>query len=201
MKLLIIDECHYTRLGIIESLKENTGILSLGVVSIRDAINILSVFSPNVILVNLTNYGYYSEYCNQLKLLVSSVYNARIYIYIDKTYPTKKTPIQLTHKDFILPKKELTILLERLKEIASFDIQRYFSNFSVYSSIFSHQENRIIYYWMLEMDTHKIAKILKISNSTVYSHKRHIIEKIGVSNKIELLFIYNIFKYFCLPFE
>ncbi|CDG18085.1 LuxR C-terminal-related transcriptional regulator [Xenorhabdus doucetiae] len=197
MKLLIIDECHYTRLGIIESLKENTSILSLGTASIREAINILPVFSPNVILANLTTYGYYSEYCEQLKLLISSVLDARTYIYIDKAYPTKNQPIQLTNKDFILTKKDMTILLERLKEMASYDIQHYFSNFSTHSSIFSYQEDRIIYYWMLEMDTHKIAKILKISNSTVYSHKRHIIEKMGVSNKIELLFIYNIFKYFC----
>ncbi|OTA17346.1 LuxR family transcriptional regulator [Xenorhabdus vietnamensis] len=197
MKLLVIDECHYTRLGIIESLKENTDILSLGTVSIHDAINILPIFSPEIILVNLTNYGYYSKYCEQLKLLISSVYGARIYIYIDKEYPYNDKPIQLTNKDFILSKEYLTILLERLKEMASHDIQRYFSNFSVYSSIFSHQENRIIYYWMLEMDTYKISKELKISKSTVYSHKRHIIEKTGVSNKIELLFIYNVFKYFC----
>ncbi|MBD1227760.1 LuxR C-terminal-related transcriptional regulator [Xenorhabdus griffiniae] len=197
MKLLIIDECYYTRQGTIESLKENTDILSLGATSIRDAINILPVFSPDIILANLTSYGYYSEYCEQLALLVSSVYGARNYIYVDKTYPIKETPIQLTNKDFILKKKDLTILLKRLKEMASYDIQCYFSNFSAPGSIFSHQENRIIYYWMLEMDTHKIAKTLKISNSTVYSHKRHIIEKIGVSNKIELFFIYNIFKYFC----
>ncbi|WP_279625082.1 helix-turn-helix transcriptional regulator [Xenorhabdus thuongxuanensis] len=102
----------------------------------------------------------------------------------------------MKNNDFIL-KKDLTILLERLKEISSYNIQRYFSNFSVHCSIFIDQEDRIIYYWMLEMDTHKIARTLKISNSTVYSHKRHIIEKIGVSNKIELIFIYNIFKYFC----
>ncbi|WP_244590620.1 LuxR C-terminal-related transcriptional regulator [Xenorhabdus mauleonii] len=50
---------------------------------------------------------------------------------------------------------------------------------------------------MLEIENHKIAKILKISNSTVYSHKRHIIEKMNLSNKIELVFIYNIFKYVC----
>lgn len=76
-------------MGIIESLKENTDILSLEAVSIRDAINILSVFSPDVILVNLTKYGYYSEYCAQLELLVSSFYDSHIYIYIDKAYPIK----------------------------------------------------------------------------------------------------------------
>ncbi|PHM40280.1 LuxR family transcriptional regulator [Xenorhabdus mauleonii] len=72
-----------------------------------------------------------------------------------------------------------------------------FSNFNEYSSIFSPQESKVIYYWMLEIENHKIAKILKISNSTVYSHKRHIIEKMNLSNKIELVFIYNIFKYVC----
>ncbi|PHM48356.1 response regulator transcription factor [Xenorhabdus miraniensis] len=197
MKLLVIEECHYTRLGIIEFLKEYTDIFLKEATSIQDAINILPVFSPDVILANLTNYGHYSYYCEQLELFISLVNEARIYTYIDKPYPFKKTPIQLTNNDFILSKKNLMMLLNRLKEMTSFDIQRYFSNFNIHSSIFSHQENRVIYYWMLEINTHKIAQILKVSNSTVYSHKRHIIEKTGVSNKIELLFIYNIFKYFC----
>ncbi|OTA21141.1 LuxR family transcriptional regulator [Xenorhabdus beddingii] len=197
MKLLIIDECHYTRLGIIEFLKENTHIFPKEAASIHDAINILPVFSPDIILANLTHYGYHIEYCEQLNLLISLVNEARIYTYINKPYPFGKTPIQLTNNDFFLSKKNLMALLDRLKEMALFDIQHYFSHFNAHNSIFSHQENRVIYYWMLETSTHKIAKILKISNSTVYSHKRHIIEKIGVSNKIELLFIYNIFKYFC----
>lgn len=34
-----------------------------------------------------------------------------------------------------------------------------------------------------------------ISNSTVYSQKRHIAAKVFVKNRIELFFIYNIFKY------
>ncbi|MEI9600439.1 hypothetical protein V5030_14655 [Moellerella wisconsensis] len=34
-----------------------------------------------------------------------------------------------------------------------------------------------------------------MSNSTVYSHKRHITAKVFVKNRIELFFIYNIFKY------
>ncbi|MDE9480309.1 LuxR C-terminal-related transcriptional regulator [Xenorhabdus bovienii] len=197
MKLLVIDKCHYTRLGIIESLKENIDTLSIGAVSIHDAINILPIFSPDIILVNLTSYGHHKEYCEQLKLFISLVNDARIYTYIDKPYPLCDTSIQLTNKDFILPKKNLSTLLIRIKEMTAHDIQRYFANFNTQSSIFSLQENRIIHYWMQETDTHKIAKMLKISNSTVYSHKRHIIEKIGISNKIELLFIYNIFKYIC----
>ncbi|PHM29382.1 LuxR C-terminal-related transcriptional regulator [Xenorhabdus budapestensis] len=197
MKLLIIDECHYTRLGIIESLKENTDILSTAAHSIQEAINILSIFSPDIILINLTYYGHHSSYCEQMKLFISLVRNTRIYIYIDKLYPWIENYIQLTNKDFILPKRNLSLLLARLKELASHDIQRYFANFNIKSSIFSQQENRIIYYWMLEIDTYKIARILNISSSTVYSHKRHIIEKIGVTNKIELLFVYNIFKYLC----
>ncbi|MDX7991387.1 response regulator transcription factor [Xenorhabdus littoralis] len=197
MKLLVIDECYYTRLGVIEFLKENTNILSIDTVSIHDAINILPTFHPDVVLANLTNYGYYSEHCEQLKSFISSVNEARIYFYTDKPYPFSNTPIQLTNKDFIFPKKELTTLLNHLRKIASHDIQRYLSHFNTYGSIFSYQESRVLYYWMLESETYNIAKTLKISVSTVYSHKRHIIKKIGVSNKIELVFIYNIFKYVC----
>ncbi|MBD2816614.1 helix-turn-helix transcriptional regulator [Xenorhabdus sp. Flor] len=197
MKLLIIDECHYTRLGIIESLKENTDILSTEAHSILGAISIMPIFSPDIVLINLTHYGHYSSYCEQMKRFISLVRDTRIYIYLDKPYPWIGNYIQLNNKDFILPKRNLCLLLARLKELASHDIQRYFASFNIESSIFSQQENRIIYYWMLEIDTYKIAKILNISSSTVYSHKRHIIEKIGVTNKIELLFVYNIFKYIC----
>ncbi|EPJ3766694.1 LuxR C-terminal-related transcriptional regulator, partial [Providencia stuartii] len=42
---------------------------------------------------------------------------------------------------------------------------------------------------------HIISKKLGISNSTVYSQKRHIVTKVYVKNRIELFFIYNIFKY------
>ncbi|PHM37515.1 response regulator transcription factor [Xenorhabdus innexi] len=197
MKLLIIDECYYTRLGIIEFLKENTDTLTIGAHSIHDAITALKLFSPDIILINLTHYGYYSSYCEHMKLFVSLAQNIRIYIYFDKPYPWTNNHIQLTNKYFIFPKRNLGLLLQRLKEIASYDIQRYFSHFNAESSIFSPQENRIIYYWMQEIGTYKIAKRLKISCSTVYSHKRHIIEKLKVTNKIELLFIYNIFKYLC----
>ncbi|PHM60526.1 putative regulatory protein [Xenorhabdus stockiae] len=197
MKLLIIDECYYTRLGIIESLKENTNILTAGMHSIHDAITTLQVFSPDIVLMNLTHYGYCSAYCEYMKLFFSLVRDRRIYIYLDKPYPWTDNHIQLTNNDFILPKRNLSLLLQRLKEIASYDIQHYFSHFNTKSSIFSPQENRILYYWMLEIGTYKIAKILKISGSTVYSHKRHIIEKLGVVNQMELLFTYNIFKYLC----
>ncbi|PHM40281.1 LuxR family transcriptional regulator [Xenorhabdus mauleonii] len=126
MKILIIDECHYTRLGAIEFLKGNTGILSIGVESICDAINIFPIFSPDIILVNLTNYGYRCEYNNQMELFISLANQARIYMYINKPYPIGKTPIQLTNKDFILSKQYLATLLERLKKMAPYDIQRYF---------------------------------------------------------------------------
>ncbi|MEQ2027836.1 LuxR C-terminal-related transcriptional regulator [Xenorhabdus szentirmaii] len=197
MKVLVIEECHYTRLGILESLKENTDILSMGVISICDAINTLPTFHPDVVLVNSTQYGCYSEYCIHLQSFISLVSKSRLYFYINKPYPLTKFPIQLTNKDFILSKKSLPTLIDHLKKIASPVDQHYFSHFNTHSSIFSYQENRILYYWMLETNTHKTAQILNISNSTVYSHKRHIIEKMGVSNQIELVFIYNIFKYVC----
>ncbi|MFS1563847.1 MAG: LuxR C-terminal-related transcriptional regulator [Candidatus Arsenophonus phytopathogenicus] len=48
---------------------------------------------------------------------------------------------------------------------------------------------------MNAVPNHVIARKIGISNSTVYSHKRHITEKIFVNNRIELFFVYNIFKY------
>ncbi|MDR5611393.1 MAG: LuxR C-terminal-related transcriptional regulator, partial [Arsenophonus sp.] len=95
---------------------------------------------------------------------------------------------------FIMSKKILNHVLERLIETNSILKNiTYLSNDN--ASIFSYQEQKIIKNWMNAVPNHVIARKLGISNSTVYSHKRHITEKIFVNNRIELFFVYNIFKY------
>ncbi|HEF8774931.1 TPA: LuxR family transcriptional regulator, partial [Providencia stuartii] len=54
------------------------------------------------------------------------------------------------------------------------------------SSIFTLKEQCIINSWMNETPNHIISKKLGISNSTVYSQKRHIASKVYVKNRIEL---------------
>lgn len=66
---------------------------------------------------------------------------------------------------------------------------------NIESSIFTIKEQNIINNWMNETPNHIISRKLGISNSTVYSQKRHITSKVFVKNRIELFFIYNVFKY------
>ncbi|MBO2802470.1 response regulator transcription factor, partial [Providencia rettgeri] len=66
---------------------------------------------------------------------------------------------------------------------------------NIESSIFTIKEQNIINNWMNETPNHIISRKLGISNSTVYSQKRHIASKVFVKNRIELFFIYNVFKY------
>lgn len=88
----------------------------------------------------------------------------------------------------------LNYVLERLIETNSvLKNITYLSNDN--ASIFSYQEQKIIKNWINAVPNHAIARKPGISNGTVYSHKRHITEKIFVNNRIQLFFVYNVFKY------
>ncbi|HGJ5857521.1 LuxR C-terminal-related transcriptional regulator [Arsenophonus nasoniae] len=194
MKVLIIDECYYTRLGISEYLSKINKLQFISQDSIKSAINHINNFSPDVVLANLTHYCHHAEYCNQLQTFIEKLHNVRFYIYLDSPYPFTNRPILLKNQCFIMSKKILNYVLERLIETNSILKNiTYLSNDN--ASIFSYQEQKIIKNWMNAVPNHVIARKLGISNSTVYSHKRHITEKIFVNNRIELFFVYNIFKY------
>ncbi len=198
MKILVVEECYYTRSGISEFLKKNDNVENIEIVnspSINEAIDIVARFSPDIILVNLTHYCHHSSYCSHLQKFITLVGNTRIYIYLNSDYPYCENHIALKNNTFILAKKNLPYLLNKLSQITLQEIQKHRATIDECCSIFSPQEHKVIDYWMKEAPNYRISQKLNISNSTVYSHKRHIAEKIKVHNRIELCFIYNIFKY------
>uniref|UniRef100_UPI0036DAF7EF LuxR C-terminal-related transcriptional regulator n=1 Tax=Photorhabdus sp. RM322S TaxID=3342825 RepID=UPI0036DAF7EF len=198
MKILVVEECYYTRSGIIEFLKKNDNVEDIEVVdspSINDSIDIVARFSPDIVLANLTHYCHHSSYCSNLQKFITLIDNTRIYIYLNSAYPYCENYITLKNNAFILAKKSLPYLLNKLSKITLQEIQKHQMTIDEHCSIFSPQEHKIIDYWMKEIPNYQISQKLNISNSTVYSHKRHITEKIKVHNRIELCFIYNVFKY------
>ncbi|MDC9786559.1 response regulator transcription factor [Proteus mirabilis] len=196
MKILIIDECYFTRNGIRHFfLKKNVRHEIIDMSSIEEANHYINNSMPDIIFIDLTKYCREVAHCQHLQYFFSLTQECRLYLYIDANYPDKDRPIALTNNCFILSKRVLPWVLERTSTLTS-RCQVFFPTYKhSLCSIFSIQEQKIINYWMGELPNYQIAKKLKISNSTVYSHKRHITEKINVKNRIELFFIYNILKY------
>ncbi|MER2471779.1 LuxR C-terminal-related transcriptional regulator [Photorhabdus laumondii] len=198
MKILIVEECYYTRSGIREFLKKNDNVEDLEIVdspSINEAINIVTHFTPDIVLANLTHYCHHASYCSDLQKFITLIDNTRIYIYLNSAYPYCDNYITLKDNAVILAKRNLTYLLNKISKTTLQEIQRHRAKIDQHCSIFSPQEHKVIDYWMKEIPNYQISQKLKVSNSTVYSHKRHITEKINVRNRIELCFIYNVFKY------
>lgn len=195
MKILVIDECYYTRLGITEYLSKNKDLNFISTGCLSEAIKSINKNSPSIVLVNLTYYCHYSNYCPTLRGLLNLSGNIRFYIYINAPYPLTDNPLLLKDNFFILSKNIIIKTLDKV--INDYDqiekITKLTNNTE--TSIFTVKEQKIINNWMNEIPNHIISKKLGISNSTVYSQKRHIASKVFVKNRIELFFIYNVFKY------
>ncbi|MGL5953624.1 MULTISPECIES: LuxR C-terminal-related transcriptional regulator [Providencia] len=195
MRILVIDECYYTRLGITEYLSSNKKLEFISTGCIKDGIEFVKNNSPSIVLVNLTYYCHYSSYCPLLKALLNASSSIRFYIYINATYPLTDNPLLLKDNFFIMSKKIIAKTLDKVindsEQIEK--ITKLANNND--SSIFTIKEQNIINNWMNETPNHIISRKLGISNSTVYSQKRHITSKVFVKNRIELFFIYNVFKY------
>ncbi|BFI66003.1 helix-turn-helix transcriptional regulator [Yersinia pseudotuberculosis] len=192
MKILIIDECFYTRSGVNTYLNSVSSIKLMDVPTVEEATLAIQEFRPDIIIVNLTQYCRYGGHCPLLAQFIHYCTRAKVYIYLDASYPFSETPIPLTESVSILAKKHLPNLLRRLP---GFSLERLGIQPDQQASLFSPQEHKVMCYWMTEMPNYRIARKLNISGSTVYSHKRHITEKIKVRNRLELCFIYNVFKY------
>ncbi|WP_145476100.1 response regulator transcription factor [Yersinia similis] len=192
MKILIIDECFYTRSGVNTYLNSISSIKLMDVPTVEEATLAIQEFGPDIIIVNLTQYCRYGGHCPLLAQFIHYCTRAKVYIYLDASYPFSETPIPLTESVSILAKKHLPNLLRRLP---GFSLERLGIQPDQQASLFSPQEHKVMCYWMTEMPNYRIARKLNISGSTVYSHKRHITEKIKVRNRLELCFIYNVFKY------
>ncbi|WP_247605735.1 LuxR C-terminal-related transcriptional regulator, partial [Providencia rettgeri] len=136
-----------------------------------------------------------SNYCPVLQDLLNRKNNIRFYIYINAPYPQTANPLLLKDNYFILSKNIITQTLDKvIREHEQIEHITKLAN-NIDSSIFTAKEQNIINNWMNETPNHIISRKLGISNSTVYSQKRHITSKVFVKNRIELFFIYNVFKY------
>ncbi|BEN10695.1 helix-turn-helix transcriptional regulator [Serratia marcescens] len=194
MKLLVVDECCFTRVGI-ASYFADSGITTIKCChSIEYATPLLASFQPSHILVNLSNQCRYNEADAQLLAFMEASQSALLFIYLDTPYPYSEAPMRIADNAFLFNKSILPLTLRTLREnplaLADDGEER---------SLFSPQELTVMKYWMAEMPNYRIAKKLQISSHTVYVHKRHITEKINARNRLEFYSLYNVLRYFYPP--
>lgn len=194
MKLLVVDECCFTRVGIASHFTDNMFMSVKCCPDIDTALPLLASFKPSHILVNLTNYCRYTADNQLLSAFISAARRATLHIYLDVPYPYGENPLHISSNTFLFSKTVLPNALATLTRNPSVLMKDPEAH-----SLFSPQELTVMRYWMSEMPNYRIAKKLQISSHTVYVHKRHITEKINVRNRLEFYSLYNILRYFYPP--
>ncbi|QHA85639.1 LuxR C-terminal-related transcriptional regulator [Serratia rhizosphaerae] len=193
MKLLVVDECGYTRLGIASYLADNAANTVTSCDTLSAAVQHLSSHTPSHILLNLTNYCRPNQDEPWLQTLIDSSDNAVLFIYLDAPYPYGDRPMRIADNAFLFNKAALPKALRILRDTPHVLLE------SGLHSLFSPQELTVMKYWMAEVPNYRIARKLQISAHTVYVHKRHITEKINARNRLEFYSLYNILRYFYPP--
>lgn len=194
MKLLVVEECGFTRLGIAGHFTDNLFTSVTCSQNIETALPLLASFKPSHILVNMTKYCRHDENNALLQTFILAARQSTLHIYLDTSYPYNKHPIRITGNAFLFNKSILPEALKILRENRFSLMDRHEDH-----SLFSPQELTVMKYWMSEMPNYRIAKKLHISSHTVYVHKRHITEKINVRNRLEFYSLYNVLRYFYPP--
>jgi len=197
MKVLIVEACSFTRLGIFSFLRESKCIEIVDCVNSNEATLLAPVFEPDLILINITRFCNSSQFSPELKKFIDVMEGVPMYCYIDAQYPVTLVPIAVTRNVSILNKQLMTTLLKEIAQESQSSCSVYMPNYS--RPIFSDQEILVMDYWMSEMPNHRIARKLDISSRTVYVHKRHLAQKIKARNRLEFCFIYNFIKYLFWP--
>ncbi len=90
MKILIIDECFYTRSGVNTYLNSVSSIKLMDVPTVEEATLAIQEFQPDIIIVNLTQYCRYGGHCPLLAQFIHYCTRAKVYIYLDASYPLVK---------------------------------------------------------------------------------------------------------------
>ncbi|AHG22220.1 LuxR family transcriptional regulator [Chania multitudinisentens RB-25] len=191
MKLLIVDACCFTRLGIASHFTDNIFTSVRCSQSIDAALLLLANFQPSHILVNLTNYCRHSENNLLLEAFINATQSSTLHIYLETPYPYSEKPIRITDNAFLFSKTILACVLRSLRKNTTALVD----NNHKYS-LFSPQELAVMKYWLAETANYHIAKKLQISTHTVYVHKRHIMEKTYTRNRLEFYTLYNVLRYF-----
>lgn len=135
MKLLVVDECCFTRVGIDNYFTDNVFAQVKCCHSLEQATPLLDHYRPSHILVNLTKHCRHSEDDAQLQAFIEATSSALLFIYLDTPYPYSETPMRIADHAFLFNKATLPVTLRMMREkpVSLMDC-------SVEHSLFSPQE-------------------------------------------------------------
>ncbi|GAA3888946.1 MULTISPECIES: helix-turn-helix transcriptional regulator [Gibbsiella] len=192
MRLLVVDECCYTRLGVagyVAAAASNVSVKCCA--SIEQAMALLQNDRPSVVLVNMTAHCRNHAGDTLLPAFIAACQPLALYMYIDAPYPASEQPLQIAEHTFLFRKAILASVLQ--------DLPNTHQPWS--TPLFSPQEQAVMKYWMAQWPTHQIARKLHISPPTVYVHKRHITEKIHTRNRLEFYALYHLLRFYYPPYS
>ncbi len=192
MHILVVDRCHYTRMGIVSYLQEATHITTESVASVSEAALLQSSGQFDILLINMSECCQTTGDSRQLRDFLQQFGQHKIYAYLERSYIDRSLFLEVMPNCSLCAKSLLIPLLEQLR----FSAKYHELEMTIPSKpLFSAQELLIMHNWMAQVPTHMLAKRLDISYRTVYVHKRNIMQKMQLRTRQEFYFIYQAMKY------
>ncbi|AOV96655.1 helix-turn-helix transcriptional regulator [Edwardsiella hoshinae] len=198
MELLVIEPCRYTQMGIDLFIKDEKNIninYIDDITSIRDN---HTTEQMDFIFANLSVYCQHHDINRGLQAFLHRPRRAVCFIYTQAHYPYTKQPLYLKNGIYLINKKMTPALLHLISRLPhppalepAYPIAQIYGAWPLLTA----REISVLHDWMQQIVNHRIAQRLHLSPRTIYAHKRRIIEKMHVRNRIELCYLYNLLRH------
>ncbi|MGY0155624.1 LuxR C-terminal-related transcriptional regulator [Edwardsiella tarda] len=198
MELLVIEPCRYTQMGIDLFIKDEENININYVDDIIEMNDDHATAQIDFIFANLSLYCQHQAINRDLQTFLHRTRRAICFIYTEAHYPYTKQPLYLQNGIYLINKKMTPALLHligRLPPHSSLTPSDQVAQIYADWPLLTPREISVLHDWMQQIATHRIAQRLRLSPRTIYAHKRRIIEKMRVRNRIELCYLYHLLRH------
>lgn len=198
MELLVIEPCRYTQMGIDLFIKDEENININYVDDITKINDDHATAQTDFIFANLSLYCQHHAISSDLQTFLHRPRRAISFIYTEAHYPYTKQPLYLQNGIYLINKKMTLTLLHLIGcQPPQSSLTPSDQIAQIYGAwpLLTPREITVLHDWMQQIANHRIAQRLRLSPRTIYAHKRRIIEKMRVRNRIELCYLYNLLRH------
>ncbi|BCG11051.1 response regulator transcription factor [Buttiauxella agrestis] len=186
-KILLIDRCHYTRQGFKNWLSQNTAFTIYETDNLLLAREKIIQWRPNLVIADFTSFASSLHNIQQLSSIYSAcgtsirlmLLNSMRHEMIEE-YCLAQGSRSIYNKTVPLPEL-YAVMHKQLSARPPFNSDRQFT-----SPLLTLREERILKLWTDRANNDFIASMMGISTKTVYTYKRNIRMKLGISNRFSL---------------